>query len=57
VPNEVLDPRIRPLNLSDAEIGQLVAYLESLTGGDVKLLIADGFAMQAGGVDEIVRRE
>ena len=57
VPNEVLDPRIRPLDLSDAEIGQLVAYLESLTGGDVGRLVADGFAAQVGDRGESVRLE
>jgi cytochrome c peroxidase len=57
VPNEVLDPRIRPLDLSDAEIGQLVAYLESLTGGDVDRLVADGLAVQVGDVGEMARRE
>ena len=57
VPNEVLDPRIHPLDLSDAEIGQLVAYLESLTGGDVGRLVADGFAAQVGDLGESVRLE
>jgi len=57
VPNEVLDPRIRPLDLSDAEIGQLVAYLESLTGSDVGRLVADGFAAQVGDLGESVRLE
>jgi cytochrome c peroxidase len=47
VPNETLDPRIRPLDLSPVEIGQLVAFLESLTGSDVDVLADDGFAAQA----------
>jgi cytochrome c peroxidase len=47
VPNETLDPRIRPLGLSSAEVDQLVAFLESLTGGDVDVLADDGAAAQA----------
>jgi cytochrome c peroxidase len=46
VSNEALDPRIRPLGLSPAEIDQLVAFLESLTGDDVQVLADDGFAAQ-----------
>jgi cytochrome c peroxidase len=57
VPNELLEQRIRPLDLSDAELGQLVAYLESLTGSDVDLLVADGFAVRVGDPDEHVRRD
>lgn len=36
-----LDPRIRPLGLSDAEIADLVALLESLTGDNVAVLIEE----------------
>jgi cytochrome c peroxidase len=55
VPNPVLDRRIQPLQLSDAEIGQLVAYLQALTGGDVDLLVADGLAVQVGDIGEELR--
>jgi cytochrome c peroxidase len=48
VENEGLDPRIRPLGLSDAEARDLVAFLESLTGGDVDALVADAFAAPVG---------
>jgi len=48
VPNEVLDPRIRPLGLTPAERADLVAFLASLTGADVHLLIADAFAAPVG---------
>jgi cytochrome c peroxidase len=41
VAHEGLDPRIRPLGLSDAEIDDLVAFLESLTGDNVAELVAD----------------
>jgi cytochrome c peroxidase len=50
VPNEGLDPRLRPLGLSDEEIDDLVAFLESLTGEDVDLLVADAFAAPIGDV-------
>jgi len=50
VPNDGLDPLIRPLGLTDAEVGDLVAFLESLTGSDVPLLVADALAAPVGDV-------
>ncbi len=50
VPNEVLSPLIKPLNLTDAEIDNLVAFLESLTGDNVATLVADAFAAPIGDV-------
>lgn len=47
-PNELLDPLIRPLNLSAAEQEDLVAFLESLTGDNVDELVADAFAAPVG---------
>jgi cytochrome c peroxidase len=47
-PNEELDPRVRPLALSEQEIEDLVAFLESLTGADVETLVADAFAAPVG---------
>jgi cytochrome c peroxidase len=44
IPNENLDPLIRPLDLSEREQRDLVAFLESLTGSDVPELVADAFA-------------
>ena len=49
VPNEVLDPLIRPLGLSDGEIDDLLAFLKSLTGSNVGALVADAFAAPIGG--------
>jgi cytochrome c peroxidase len=46
--NPLLDPRIRPLGLDDEEIGDLVAFLESLTGGNVGDLVADSLAAPVG---------
>lgn len=48
VPNEVLDPLIRPLGLSTAERADLVAFLRSLTGGNLDILVADAFAAPVG---------
>ena len=42
VPHPGLDPRIRPLNLSDVQVAKLLAFLESLTGSNVASLEADG---------------
>jgi len=48
VPNEVLDPLVRPLGLSAAERADLVAFLRSLTGANVDILIADAFTAPIG---------
>jgi cytochrome c peroxidase len=50
IPNDGLDPRIRPLGLSAAQVDDLVAFLEALTGGDVEALVADAFAAPVGDV-------
>ncbi len=44
VDNEVLDPLIRPLGLSETELDELLAFLNSLTGSNVGELVADAFA-------------
>ncbi|MGI9223702.1 MAG: cytochrome-c peroxidase [Woeseiaceae bacterium] len=49
VPNEVLDPLISPLGLSDAEIDDLLAFLKSLTGSNVDALVSDAHAAPIGG--------
>lgn len=46
--NENLDPLIRPLNLSDIEIDDLVAFLNSLTGSNIKQLVSDAYAAPIG---------
>jgi cytochrome c peroxidase len=48
VANEVLDPLIRPLGLSTGERSDLVAFLQSLTGRALDVLIADAFAAPIG---------
>ena len=49
VPNEVLDPLIAPLGLNDREIDDLLAFLQSLTGSNVDVLVADAHAAPIGG--------
>ena len=48
VGNPTLDPRIHRLGLSALEIDRLTSFLESLTGGDVDLLVGDGIAAPIG---------
>jgi cytochrome c peroxidase len=48
IPNEALDPAIRPLALSPDEIRDLVAFLESLTGRGAEELAADARAEPIG---------
>ncbi|WP_316368455.1 cytochrome c peroxidase [Candidatus Thiodiazotropha sp. CDECU1] len=50
VPNELLDPLIRPLGLTDRDKQDLVAFLQSLTGSNVDTLVADAFAAPVGDV-------
>ena len=50
VPNELLSPLIRPLNLTDEEMDQIVAFMESLTGDNVKTIVADAFAAPIGDI-------
>lgn len=48
VANENLDPLIKPLQLTDAEIDDLAAFLTTLTGDNVQELVADAFAAPVG---------
>jgi cytochrome c peroxidase len=48
VPNENLDPGIKPLNLTDREMDALVEFLGSLTGSNVQDLVSDAFAAPVG---------
>ncbi len=50
VPNELLSPLISPLNLTEQEIDQLVAFMLSLTGDNIEILVADGFAAPIGDI-------
>jgi len=46
--NKHLSPLIKPLGLSTEEIAALVAFMKTLTGGNVKTLINDAFAFPIG---------
>jgi len=48
VTNENLDPLIKPLQLTGDEIDDLTAFLNTLTGDNVKELVADAFAAPVG---------
>ncbi|MEM8845150.1 MAG: cytochrome c peroxidase [Pseudomonadota bacterium] len=50
VPNELLSPLIRPLDLTDEEMNQIVVFMEALTGDNVKTLVADAFAAPIGDI-------
>ncbi len=41
MPHEGLDPRIRPLGLTDDEVRALVAFIEALTAGNIPELVRD----------------
>lgn len=48
IANEGLDPRIKPLGLSPTEQADLVAFLQSLTGSTVPVLVRDAWAAPIG---------
>ncbi|MCB1632207.1 MAG: hypothetical protein KDI23_10270, partial [Pseudomonadales bacterium] len=50
VPNELLDPRIRPLGLNGQERDDLVRFLESLSGDNVDAIVSDAFAAPVGDI-------
>jgi cytochrome c peroxidase len=50
VPNELLSPLMSPLNLTEQEMDQLVDFMLSLTGDNIEILVADGFAAPIGDI-------
>ena len=50
-PNEVLDPLIKPLNLTHEEISDIVDFLLSLTSSEINTLVSDAFAAPIGDID------
>jgi len=48
IPNELLDPQLKPLSLNAKEQTDLVTFLESLTGDNIDRLISDAFAAPVG---------
>ena len=54
IPNKEQSPLIRPLELRDSEVSNLVEFLKSLTGSNVQALISDAFAAPIG---DVTRRD
>ena len=50
IDNELLDPLIKPLNLTEQQINDLVSFLNSLTGDNIDEIIADAFAAPVGNI-------
>ncbi len=50
IPNEILSPLIKPLGLTNEEMDDVVAFMESLTGSNVAILVADAFAAPIGDI-------
>ncbi|WP_349431847.1 cytochrome c peroxidase [Methylomarinum sp. Ch1-1] len=48
IANENLDPLIKPLQLTDDEITDILAFLQTLTGGNVDELVGDAYAAPVG---------
>jgi cytochrome c peroxidase len=48
IPNENLDPLVKPLRLNNQEVDDLVLFLEALTGDNVGKLVSDAFAAPIG---------
>ncbi|QMU60841.1 MAG: hypothetical protein GKR92_03690 [Gammaproteobacteria bacterium] len=48
VSNELLSPLIKPLNLTEKEIDNLVAFLHALTGNNIQTIVADAFSAPIG---------
>ena len=48
VENELLSPLIQPLNLTEQEIDDIVAFLHTLTGENTWVIVADAFAAPIG---------
>jgi len=50
VKNELLDPLIHPLDLSEQELHDLVEFLRGLTGDNINEILTDAFAAPVGNV-------
>lgn len=48
IPNKLLSPLLKPLDLTPKERAALVDFLKSLTGSNVKTLVSDAFAVPIG---------
>ena len=52
VSNELLSPLITPLNLSEREIEQVIVFMNTLTGDNVKDIVADAFDAPIGDLSQ-----
>ncbi len=50
VSNEVLDPLIKPLGLSEKDKQDLLAFMKALTGSNINTLVSDAFSAPVGDV-------
>ena len=50
IKNELLDPLVQPLGLTDPEMDSIVAFLNALTGSNVDELVADALTQPVGNV-------
>jgi len=50
IQNELLSPLIKPIELNEQEVNDLVAFLKSLTGENVGTLVTDAFAAPIGDI-------
>lgn len=48
IPNALQSPLIKPLGLGQKEMDDILAFLQSLTGDNVDLLVSDAFAAPVG---------
>jgi len=48
IANEGLDPLIQPLQLSQQEQADLLAFLRSLTGSNVDAIVSDAYTVPVG---------
>lgn len=53
IENELRDPLVRPLGLSEQEENQLLAFLSALTGDNVDLLVSDAYAVPIGNPEAV----
>ena len=52
IQNELLSPLIKPIPLNEEEVNDLIAFLESLTGSNIGIIVADAFAAPIGDISE-----
>ena len=51
IENDLRDPLVRPLNLSEEEVNQLLSFLNALTGENVDVLVSDAFTVPVGNTE------